>query len=104
MKTDHLEELQRVIARDLMERAGWQDLAASSVAQFVSISVIEHYAGSRVNFRTALLAEARNSKMRELNRQAVASVRELVDLTGLDRSHVYRILRAKVAGARRTKD
>lgn len=98
-----MEAMRGVITRDLVELGGLPERLALPLAEFAAASVVILFEGSRVNFRSALLAQARDRKMRELNRRALANVHELVDLTGLDRSHVYRILRAKVAGARRPK-
>lgn len=95
--------LQGVITRDLVELGGVPRHLAAPLAEFAAASVALAFARTSVYFPEASLARARDRKLRELNRRALANVSELVDLTGLDRAHVYRILRAQVAGARRPK-
>jgi hypothetical protein len=103
VKTDPLLEMQAVIARDFKDLGGVPERLALPLAEFAAASVAAHFARQQPYFPDACLVALRNERMRDLNRQALASVDELVILTGLNKGHVYRILQAKVNGARRPK-
>lgn len=103
MKDDPMELMQGAITRDLVDVAGIDQRLAAPIAEFAAASVALLFARTQPYFPESSLVRARDRKLREMNRRALANVNELVELTGLERSHLYRILRTKVAGARRGK-
>lgn len=97
-REDPLEQMTAAISRDLVTDAGLPPRLAEPIAQFAAASVCLLYLRTQTYFPESCILRDRDRRLRELNRRALASVDELVDLTGLERSGLYRILRHKAAG------
>lgn len=87
--------MQGAITRDLVTLAGIDQRLAAPIAEFAAASVALLFVRTQVYYPEACLVRARDRKLRELNRRALANVEELLNLTILERSHLYRILRQK---------
>lgn len=99
---DHFQMIRSAVTRDLVTLGGMPETVATDIAEVAAVSVIELYARTQQYFNSATLTRVRNQKMREMHRRALANVGELIDMTGLSKKMVHKILKSKVNGAVRS--